>query len=548
VGIAGELYIGGAGVARGYLNRPELTAERFVEDPFAAEPGARMYKTGDLGRWLPDGNIEFLGRNDFQVKVRGFRIELGEIESILQQHPGIAQCAVISQTDDRADRRLVAYFVPADPHAAPAIEDLRETLNRRLPVYMLPAVFAAIEVMPLTPNGKIDRKALSLFKNDSSAFARSRQAIDPRTPTESAVKQLWERILGVGAVGVHDNFFESGGHSLLAMRLSNAIGKHFNVNVPLRDLFFAPTIEAQARLIAASSEKRPHELIVPVQLGDNSRPPFFMIHGYHLYPLLPQRLGIDQTFYGVQEYAPGEWVGDWTLESMMARYVQEIRSVQPRGPYFIAGFCSSALPAFEVARQLEQANETIGRLVIIDSAGRIPVSQAEQAGLQGVRFRAQLKSRKLKLPPASELYPFLKGFVAEKLRHLWMKIEGPLYSQSVRLCLRRGIQIPPYLRQKMVGGIRIVTLEAIRSYSLKPYGADIDVMLTSEMEKQLSAGTFHPWEHTTSGKVKVTFLPGDHITAFTPPNIDVFARELRTILDAAIEEYRSTPDKREVNV
>ena len=370
IGIAGELHIGGRGLAAGYLGRAELTNERFVADPFSSQSGAKLYRTGDMVRRLQGGKIEFLCRVDHQVKLRGFRIELGEIESSLEQHPGIRQCVITVQGDELAEKRLVAYVVPEDPRSVPTMEDMRNALKLRLPSYMIPSIFVVIEEMPLTSNGKIDRKALQLSTPAANLSEAPGEA--PRDPVEAELVQIWEQILGVHNPGVRDNFFESGGHSLLAMRLSSEINKRFSISLPLRALFFSPTIETQARLITENIAQSVHDLIIPIQKGNASRPPFFLIHSYHLNAILPQRLGSDQPFYGVQEYSPEDRVGNWSLDAMMSSYVKAIRLVAPHGPYFIGGFCSAALPALEVARQLQEAGEAVPLLVIIDSVGRLP--------------------------------------------------------------------------------------------------------------------------------------------------------------------------------
>ena len=204
IGVAGELYIGGAGVARGYLNRPELTAERFVADPFAGEPGARMYKTGDLGRWLADGNIEFLGRTDFQVKVRGFRIELGEIEARLSEHAGVREAVVVAREDSPGDKRLAAYWTGNEELSA---EGLRAHLAASLPDYMVPAAYMRLDALPLTPNGKLDRKALPA--PEGAAFA-SRGYEAPRGEAEETLARLWAELLKVERVGLARQFLRAG--------------------------------------------------------------------------------------------------------------------------------------------------------------------------------------------------------------------------------------------------------------------------------------------------------------------------------------------------
>ena len=261
VGVAGELYIGGAGVARGYLKRPELTAERFLEDPFSNQPGARMYRTGDLGRWLADGNIEFLGRNDFQVKIRGFRIELGEIEARLAEHPAVRDAVVIAREDVPGDKRLVAYYTLAEQRAegedrvedgeeeALRIEGLRAHLTAALPEYMVPAAYVLLERMPLTANGKLDRKALPA--PDSDAYP-SRGYEPPQGEIETALADIWADVLKLDRVGRHDNFFELGGHSLLAVTLVERMRRQ-GLRVDVWALFAMPTLAELAAAIEGES-------------------------------------------------------------------------------------------------------------------------------------------------------------------------------------------------------------------------------------------------------------------------------------------------------
>ncbi|MEO8382951.1 MAG: amino acid adenylation domain-containing protein, partial [Acidobacteriota bacterium] len=248
IGVAGEIYIGGAGVARGYLNRAELTAERFVRDPFSTRADARMYKTGDLGRWLPGGNVEFLARNDFQVKIRGFRVELGEIEAKLSACAGIREAIVVAREDEPGDKRLVAYLV-ADEYAELSVYDLREALSRQLPEYMVPTAFVQLDTLPLTANGKVDRKALPA-PEATALGVREYEA--PQGEIEEAIAALWQEQLKVPRVGRHDNFFELGGHSLLAVQLISHIRAALGVEVPLRDLFASPSLAALAEKVCAA--------------------------------------------------------------------------------------------------------------------------------------------------------------------------------------------------------------------------------------------------------------------------------------------------------
>ena len=243
VGVAGELYIGGAGVARGYLNRPELTAERFIASPFV--DGDRLYRTGDLGRYLPGGDIEFLGRNDFQVKIRGFRIELGEIEARLAEHPAVREAVVLAREDVAGDKRLVAYYLPGAEE--PPVETLRAHLAAQLPDYMVPAAYVRLDTLPLTPNGKLDRAALPA--PDGEAYAQKRYEA-PQGPVEAMLAAIWAEILGLDRVGRHDNFFELGGHSLLAVRLLERI-RQAGLQTDVRSLFNTPTLKDLATSLQA---------------------------------------------------------------------------------------------------------------------------------------------------------------------------------------------------------------------------------------------------------------------------------------------------------
>jgi amino acid adenylation domain-containing protein len=238
VGVPGELHIGGVSLARGYLNRSELTQEKFIRNPFEKAGESRLYKTGDLARYLPDGNIEYLGRIDNQVKIRGFRIELGEIEAVLSQYKDVQVCCVIAREDTPGDKRLVAYIVP-QPEETPTVSILRQFLNSKLPEYMVPSAFVILESLPLTPNGKVNRRALPAPEPSSELLEKY---VAPRTPIEEILAQIWSQVLKVELVGRHDNFFELGGHSLLATQLVSRVRSSLKVELPLRSLFAAPTI------------------------------------------------------------------------------------------------------------------------------------------------------------------------------------------------------------------------------------------------------------------------------------------------------------------
>ena len=248
IGVMGELYIGGAGVARGYLNRPELNQERFLADPFTRQTGSRMYKTGDLARYRKDGILEYLGRVDNQVKVRGYRIELGEIEATLASDPSVKSCAVLVREDEPGNKQLVGYVVPREG-SSPTVESLRQSLKQKLPEYMVPAHFVFLDSIPLTQNGKVDRKALPApsFGN----VPTEGESGEPRTETEKALAEIWSKLLKVERIGIHDDFFDFGGHSLMAMKLVSQIEERFGMNMPLAEFLEAPTIAGLAEKLGS---------------------------------------------------------------------------------------------------------------------------------------------------------------------------------------------------------------------------------------------------------------------------------------------------------
>jgi amino acid adenylation domain-containing protein/non-ribosomal peptide synthase protein (TIGR01720 family) len=257
VGVPGEVYLGGMGLARGYLERPELTADKFIPDPFSQEPGARLYRTGDLARFLPDGRIDFLGRIDHQVKIRGYRIELGEIETILSKHPSLKASVVVARADALGQQRLVAYVVTREGKQPTQVE-LREYSRERMLKHMIPAAFVLLDQLPLTPNGKINRRALP--EPEATGSLNEEQYIAPRDFIEEALADLWQEILGVESVGVRNNFFDLGGHSLIATRLSSRVRKLFRIELPLSVLFEATTIEEQAQALV-KHETRPGQTL-----------------------------------------------------------------------------------------------------------------------------------------------------------------------------------------------------------------------------------------------------------------------------------------------
>ncbi|MFC5955326.1 amino acid adenylation domain-containing protein [Streptomyces pratens] len=379
VGVFGELYIGGDGVARGYHDRPGLTAERFVASPF--DDGGRLYRTGDLVRRLPDGSLEYRSRADGQVKVRGHRIELGEIEAALARRPGVAAAAAAVHGTG-VDAVLVGYVVLRDGVGDPAA--LRDALREELPGPMVPGVMTVLERLPLTPNGKLDRRALPA---PAAGAVRTGEAphVAPRDTTELRMARLWERALGTGPVGVRDDFFALGGHSLKAFELMSAVRAEFGVELPLNLVFRRPTVELLCEALpeAAAASGR---LLVPLADGDGDRPPLVLFHprGGDVVCYLDLVRELAATGDGARRVLGIEAVGvntdDQPLDrvpAMADRYLAALRVEVPSGPYLLAGWSFGGTVAFEVAARLRAAGERVAFLGLIDSAAPGPVARAE---------------------------------------------------------------------------------------------------------------------------------------------------------------------------
>ncbi|WP_255208205.1 non-ribosomal peptide synthase/polyketide synthase [Myxococcus sp. AM009] len=376
LGTAGELYLAGDGLARGYLGQPQLTAERFVPNPFAKTPGERLYRTGDKVRWRHDGTLEYLGRLDFQVKLRGFRIELGEVEAALRAHDGVQDAVVLAREDVPGDKRLVAYVV-GDGLSADA---LRQHLQQRLPEYMVPAAFVALASLPLTPSGKVDRKALP---SPTFADTRSQEVhVAPRDALELRLVRAWEQVLGVEPISVRSSFFELGGHSLLAVRLVSALRESLDRPLPLAALFQAPTVEQLADLLRRDDTGQASPL-VPFDAGrSGTEAPFFCVHpvggNVLAYAELARLLGPERPFYGLQAQGlDGSKPPLGTVEEMAAAYVEAIRAVQPAGPYLLGGWSVGGVIAYEMARQLRERGDAVALLALIDAYTPAALTAAE---------------------------------------------------------------------------------------------------------------------------------------------------------------------------
>jgi amino acid adenylation domain-containing protein len=508
LGVPGELQIGGAGLARGYLGRPDLTAERFIPDPFSGDSGARLYRTGDLVRQLPDGSLEFLGRLDNQVKVRGYRIELGEIEATLSALPGVREAVVVLRSD-----RLIAYVIGEVDTAA-----LRQALRDKLPDFMLPSAIVALPALPLTPSGKVDRKALP--EPDSGPAPGF---VAPRTAVEEVLAEIWAELLGIAHIGVHDNFFERGGHSLLAVLLMARIEKRLGTTLPLAALFSAPTLEALAALAETSGghpagRKGRGSLVAikPATNRDTDQAPFFCVHpiggNVLCYLDLARHLAPDQPFYALQ--TPDDRPPAKSIEEMAARYLAEVRHVQPQGPYRLGGWSMGGLVAFAMARQLAAEGQAPEILALIDT---LPpeTATAPATDEELVASFAQDMARLL----GSNV-----GISPEELRSL---PEQEKLGHVVRLGHSAGLlpadfglaQIEPLF------ATFAANLQASRAYAPEPYTGRLTLWV-SEATAAFYAAALDAWSRLVPAGLDRTLLPGDHYSLLRRPAVERLAREL----------------------
>jgi amino acid adenylation domain-containing protein/FkbH-like protein len=373
IGVAGELYTGGDGLARGYWHRPELTATKFVENPFKEhDPSPVLYRTGDLTRYLPNGEVEFVGRIDEQVKVRGFRIELGEIESVLRKHPGVRDCVARVWGSNAHKKTIVAYVVPSRS-SVPSVTELRGFLREHVPDYMLPSAFVSLEQLPVTANGKVNRAALPA--PDQARPELSDSYCAPRDDIETKLAGIWEKVLGVSPVGIYDRFFDLGGHSLLAVKLVAQIEKAFARKLKLATIFQAQTIDELALILREEikeSAVTASSALVAIQ-PRGTKPPLFLVHGagggmFWGYMNLSRHLGTEQPVYAFRSRALDGRAEFERLEEMAADYVRDLKALQPKGPYHLGGYCFGGNVAFEMARQLEASGDTVALLLMLNCA------------------------------------------------------------------------------------------------------------------------------------------------------------------------------------
>lgn len=506
IGATGELFIGGDGVARGYLNRPELTAEKFISDPFVAD--ARIYRTGDLARYRCDGQVECLDRADHQVKIRGFRIELGEIEANLENHEQVGQAVV-----DKRNEVLVAYVVPTGDGIS---ADLRDFLQGKLPAYMVPSELVVMDALPLTLNNKVDRKALP-SPHASGTEARIER---PISDDERRMMAIWERILKRGAISVNDAFFDLGGDSLRAVSLLIAVEDEFGIRLPLSAIMETPTVE---QLVTSLSVARPSGFITRLRGGSSGQAPMWLIPGAAGHSVafrhLVARLPVDRTIYGL-ENPETEETADTSVEQIAEAYLRAIREQQPSGPYVFIGLCFGALLAFEMARQLKRDGETMEFLGLFDpSVPRAFVTP------NTVRLIAQGHIGKLSKMGFTEIVAKLGrlGRNAVPSARTWLSynLRPAAAPAPVRVAEDRQTAVVAELDRVRDTRIAIGTRYAPGTYQGHA------LLLISE-QRGLSAriATHEGWRRCIDGQVVVHSVPGSHGDFFLAPHVDKLAQRI----------------------
>ncbi|MBN3873213.1 non-ribosomal peptide synthetase [Nostoc sp. JL33] len=537
IGVSGELYIGGEGLAQGYINRPELTTEKFIPNLFSDKKGARLYKTGDLARYRTDGNIEFLGRIDNQVKIRGFRIELSEIETVLSQHKSVQKAVVIVKENVSGDKYLVAYIVPnIQTQNFPSV--LRIFLKEKLPEYMVPKAFVVLDSLPLTTSGKVDRLALTELDSPASRFI-DKAFIAPRTPTESTLAKIWAEVLNVERVGIYDNFFDLGGDSLLTVRLLKQIHKQFERELPLSTLFLNPTIESLATSLSSETDSLAWSPLVPIQSA-GSNPAFFCVHPIFgvVFPYyeLADQLGKNQPFYGLQPIGLDGKTSPLTrIEDMAAHYIEALRTVQPKGPYFLGGWSFGGWVAFEMAQQLQKSGEEVALLAVLDTLAPIPGNVPSL----GNGFKFMLTTVARYIWPFFFDYFYLIIAIAKKrinsltsrnlFSHIILKEDATvkLIPEESKLRFLSELAIRPMLR------VFYANSQAVLNYVPQAYPKGINLFRTKVQSSIVKEDPSMGWDQLIVEGTEIHHIPGNHLTMLRKPHIEVLAAQLRVCIEKA---------------
>ena len=546
-GAPGELCIGGDGVALGYLNMPELTRERFVPDPFrkvaddgrdaALASAAKLYRTGDRVRQRQRGTIEFLGRSDDQIKLRGFRIELGDIESVLRAHPQVADGIAVAAADASGERAIRAYAVAPDvgpEQRAALVDSLRSAFRQALPGYMCPSFIIVLDALPRTPNGKIDRASLPM---PGPTGEKIREPGQPGNELERRLAKIWSTVLGGADVAADANFFEVGGHSLLAVRLLARIEIEFGQRLSLATLFKNPTIAEQARLLAqaeSGSDPRAFDFRQVVKLQANgSRPPLIAINNTGIYFALSKCLGLEQPFTSLQLFDPSLPSASLprTLEDIAAAYAQLIRRVQRTGPYALLGWCVAGTLAFEVARQLTAAGERVSQLILFDTLapGHLQRLPWPRSVLADYAYRWQLIAAdwaKAKLGKR-RLAAFLENRTVVKKLIRGFARNAP---EGGNGSLAHGQPLSPEQYDQWL--LRYLE-DAAASYEPRPYSGTMTLFRSSKEPAGRFLDPQMGWGGFAESGLEVVVIDGDHFSIFQEPSVSLMAQRIESTLRAA---------------
>jgi amino acid adenylation domain-containing protein len=556
IGVPGELYIGGAGVCRGYLGKPLETAERFVADPFSGNAVDRLFRTGDRARWRADGQVEFLGRVDQQLKIRGYRVEPGEVEAALMSHAGVRQAAVVAGLDASGATRLDAYVVVENENENEVVaDDLRRVLRERLPRPLVPSTFTTLTAFPLTPSGKVDRRALPAPASANSGRA---ETIAPRDPVEARLAVIWEEVLDVRPISITESFFELGGHSLLAIRLLARVEEEFGLRLELSTLFLGPTVLDQANLLRSPAPRsRVWSPLVAIQ-PEGTRPPFFCVHPaggvVYCFHDLARLLGVDRPFYAFQSAGLDDDRAPFArVEEMAACYVAAMREARPEGPYDLGGWSLGGVVAFEMARQLRAQGQEVGTLALFDAwapSGSPPVIPAplravahEVAALELLGPRGEGDDPLDDMLVLAEFAGDLAGNFGGNVKTLIGYLRG-LDPDARRDYLLKSFKLDQvyYLEtgpERIGRFLRVLrsNLLAVVRYEPEAYPGRVDLFRA----KAKGRGATDPsmgWEPLAGGDVAIHTIPGDHAGILKPPGVAVLAEALRTVLERSFRGTR----------
>ena len=543
-GESGEICVGGPTVGRGYLNRPDLTDERFVPDPLASDPAARLYKTGDLARFLPTGAIEYVGRIDNQVKIRGYRIELAEIEAAVSSHPDVRESVVIAMEDHPGEKKLVAYVVPEQDRNL-EFSDVRTHIRRTLPDYMVPSSFVELARFPLSPNGKVDRRALPA--PEPAPIEIEGRVSSPGDGLESQLARIWEEILGIESIGVGDNFFDLGGHSLQAVHMFVEVERAFGKRVPIATLFEAGTIERLADILRRDEWSEPESSLVAIQ-PNGTKPPFFCVHARGgnvlFYRDLARYLGPDQPFYGLQaRRVGGRQVGHETVEEMAEYYINEIRTLQPNGPYFLGGASFGGLAAFEMARQLLIQGSKVALLALFDSgtpdySKLLPRTASFRTSIDRFFNRIQFHRNSLRMLDAQERVTYLQSKVLKlrrnyrrKLNNTYKRAGRTFYSLVERPVPKSFIQIEDKI------------WEAYQRYVPQRYAGKATLFRASRQLPGVIPDPTLGWADLIAGGLEVHVVAGQHAAIVSEPYVKELVDKFAPCLAASQAENRFQPSR-----